>query len=148
VQSEKLIQAGDEVTDYDAVQKCITDAKLRFNIQVIGYDDWNAKQLVTKLKAANLPLEAFIQGPRSYHPAMQALELAYMAGNLRHGNDPVLNWCASNLVARTDANMNTAPDKKKAPDKIDDMVALLMAVGMATAADGGEASITQGFVEL
>jgi phage terminase large subunit-like protein len=32
--------------------------------------------------------------------------------------------------------MNTAPDKKKAPDKIDDMVALLMAVGMATAADG------------
>jgi phage terminase large subunit-like protein len=60
----------------------------------------------------------------------------------------VLNWCASNLVARRDANMNTAPDKKKAPDKIDDMVALLMAVGMATAADGGEASITQGFVEL
>lgn len=136
VQAEKLIQAGEEVTDYDAVQKCITDAKLRFNIQVIGYDDWNAKQLVTKLKADNLPMEPFIQGPRSYHPAMQALELAYMAGNLRHGNDPVLNWCASNLVARTDANMNTAPDKKKAPDKIDDMVALLMAVGMATAADG------------
>jgi len=27
--------------------------------------------------------------------------------------------------------MNTAPDKKKSPDKIDDMVALLMAFGVA-----------------
>jgi phage terminase large subunit-like protein len=133
VGSGKLIQAGEDVTDYDAVEKCILDARLRFDVQKIGYDDWNAKQLVQKLKAHDLPLEAFIQGPRSYHPAMQALELAYIAGKLRHGNDPVLNWCASNLVARTDANMNTAPDKKKAPDKIDDIVALLMAIGMATA---------------
>jgi len=131
VSSGKLIEAGDEVTDYDEVEKTILAAKTRFNIKGIGYDDWNAKQLVQKLKAANLPMEQFIQGPRSYHPAMQALELAYVAGNFCHGNDPVLNWCASNLVARTDANMNTAPDKKKAPDKIDDIVALLMAIGMA-----------------
>ena len=67
------------------------------------------------------------QGAKSYHPAMKALELAYVSGNFCHGNDPVLNWCASNLVARTDHNMNTAPDKRRAPDKIDDIVALLMA---------------------
>jgi phage terminase large subunit-like protein len=44
----------------------------------------------------------------------------------------VLNWNASNLVARRDQNMNSAPDKKKSQDKIDDMVALLMAIGMST----------------
>ena len=27
--------------------------------------------------------------------------------------------------------MNSAPDKKRSPDKIDDMVALLMAIGVA-----------------
>jgi phage terminase large subunit-like protein len=130
VQSGHLIEAGAEVTDYDAIQASILAAKERFNIQMIGYDSWNAKQLVQKLQAAGVPLQEFTQGGKSYHPAMQALELAYTEGNLAHGNDPVLNWCASNLIARTDPNMNTAPDKKKAPEKIDDIVALLMAIGV------------------
>jgi phage terminase large subunit-like protein len=72
----------------------------------------------------------FIQGPKSYHPAMQALERFYMSGNLAHGGDQLLNWCASNLVARHDQNMNMAPDKKKSADKIDDITALLMAIGV------------------
>lgn len=130
VQGGFLIESGAEVTDYDAVEACILAAKERFNLQMIGYDGWNAKQLVQKLQAASVPMQEFIQGTKSYHPAMQALELAYVAGNLAHGNDPVLNWCASNLVARTDPNMNTAPDKKKAPEKIDDMCALLMGIGV------------------
>ena len=45
----------------------------------------------------------------------------------------LLNWNASNIVAREDANLNKAPDKKKAGDKIDDMCALLMAVGRTIA---------------
>lgn len=130
VQSGHLIESGAEVTDYDAVEACILAAKEKFNLQMIGYDGWNAKQLVQKLQAADVPMQEFIQGPKSYHPAMQALEVAYVAGNLAHGSDPVLNWCASNLVARTDQNMNTAPDKKRAPEKIDDMCALLMAIGV------------------
>lgn len=140
VQSGVLIESGLEVTDYDEVERCILDAKERFNIQMIGFDSWNAKQLVQKLQAAEVPMQEFIQGPKSYHPAMQALELAYVAGNFCHGNDPVLNWCASNLIARTDANMNTAPDKKKAPEKIDDIVAMLMAIGVALGNEAEERS--------
>lgn len=132
VQAGYLIEAGEEVTDYDAIYECILEAKRNFNIQLIGYDSWNAKQLTQKLHAEDVPMQEFIQGGKSYHPAMQALEVAYVEGNLAHGNDPVLNWCASNLIARTDKNMNTAPDRKKAPEKIDDMVALLMAIGVMT----------------
>jgi phage terminase large subunit-like protein len=135
VASGHLIEAGSEVTDYDEIEKTILNAKNTYNIQNIGFDSWNAKQLVQKLQAQDVPLKEFIQGGKSYHPAMQALERAYIDGNLVHGNDPVLNWCASNLIARTDANMNTAPDKKKAPEKIDDMVALLMGIGVSLESD-------------
>jgi len=130
VQSGHLLIAGEDVTDYDEVMRVILGLHQRFNIRAIGYDPWNAAQLAQKLKDAGVPMEAFIQGPKSYHPAMQALERAYTSGKFSHGNDPVLNWCASNLVARTDVNMNTAPDKKRALEKIDDMVALLMGVGV------------------
>jgi phage terminase large subunit-like protein len=131
VQSGHLIVAGDEVTDYDAVQERIIGINDRFNVKMIGFDRWNAAQLVKKLEDAGVPLKEFIQGPRSYHPAMQALERAYTAGKLSHGNDPVLNWCAANICARTDVNLNMAPDRKRSREKIDDMVALLEAFGIA-----------------
>jgi phage terminase large subunit-like protein len=133
VRSGFLIEAGDDVTDYDVVQKCITDANEEFRILAIGYDTWNARQLAVKLVAKEINMVEFIQGPKSYHPAMKELERAYTATKLCTGNDPVLNWCASNIIARTDQNMNTAPDKKKAPEKIDDMCALLMGIGVSPA---------------
>lgn len=61
---------------------------------------------------------------------MQALERAYISGKLAHGGDPLLSWCASNIVSRRDQNLNMAPDKKRSADKIDDIAALLMAVGV------------------
>lgn len=131
VQTGHLIQAGEETIDYRAVHAAIKRCRdeFGFNIQSIGYDDWNSSGVVADLRTDGFVLDNFIQGPKSYHPAMKALDEAYLEGKLRHGGDPVLNWCASNLVARKDVNLNTAPDKKKSADKIDDMCALYMAVG-------------------
>jgi phage terminase large subunit-like protein len=131
VESGHLEQTQSDVTDFDVVEAAVLEAQERFDIKMIGYDQWNAKQLVSKLEAANVPLELFVQGPKSYHPAMQEFERAYISGNFRYGTDPVLTWCAANIVTRLDVNLNMAPDKKKSADKIDDMVALLMAFGMA-----------------
>ena len=130
VTSGAIKQTGGNVVDYSIIESDVKAACERFNVQNIAYDRWNATDLVNRLVEAEVPLIEFIQGPKSYHPAMQELERAYIAGNLRHGGDPVLNWCASNIVARRDQNLNMAPDKKKSADKIDDMAALLMAVGV------------------
>lgn len=127
-----LVTEGD-VTDYDVIEKCVIEQNARFNIRNIAYDRWNAMTLVNKLVAEGIPLIEFVQGPKSYHPAMQALERAYISGKLAHGGDPLLNWNASNLVDRRDDNLNMAPDKKRSADKIDDMCALLMSIGVMQA---------------
>jgi phage terminase large subunit-like protein len=132
VESGHMEQTPGEVTDFGVVERAIVEANERFNIQAIGYDQWNAAQLVKKLEDQGVPMQLFIQGPKSYHPAMKAFEHAYISGKFSYGVDPVLTWCASNIVTRLDANLNMAPDKKKSADKIDDMVALLMAFGCAT----------------
>lgn len=126
-----LEQTDGEVTDYAVIEAAVLEACERFDVQSIAFDPWNATDLVSRLLENDAPMIEFVQGPKSYHPAMQALERAYMAGNLAHGGNPVLGWCASNLVARRDANMNMAPDKKRSADKIDDMAALLMAIGVS-----------------
>jgi phage terminase large subunit-like protein len=144
-----LEQTPGNVTDYTVIERAILDACKTFNVQTIGFDRWNANELMNRL-VEQLPegqLLEFVQGPKSYHPAMQALERAYIEGNLSHGGDPVLNWCASNLVARKDQNMNMAPDKRRSADKIDDMAALLMAIGVSFSATESNV-ISQGFVVL
>lgn len=130
-----ITETQGNATDYDVIEKCILEQVDNFNIQDIAYDSWNARDLVNRLLANEVPMIEFIQGPKSYHPAMQALEVAYVDGKFRHGGDPVLSWCASNVVARRDQNLNMAPDKKKSADKIDDMAALLMAVGISLTAE-------------
>jgi phage terminase large subunit-like protein len=125
-----LKQTAGNVTDYDVIEADIKGILAGLNIEIIAYDRWNATDLVNRLVKDGLPMVEFIQGPKSYHPAMQALEHCYMAGRLAHNDDQVLQWCASNVVARRDVNLNMAPDKKNSADKIDDMTALLMAVGV------------------
>lgn len=124
-------QTEGNTTDYAIIEQDIKDVCEKFNVQQIAFDSWNASDLTNRLICADIPLIEFVQGPKSYHPAMQQLERSYIEGRLNHGGDPVLNWCASNLVARRDQNLNMAPDKKKCADKIDDMAALLMAVGIS-----------------
>lgn len=131
-----LLESGVEAIDYAPIEQKVAEINETFNLMGVGYDGWNASQPVQRLRAAGVPMQQFIQGPKSYHPAMQALEIAYLNGRLVHGNDPVLNWNASNLIARMDVNLNQAPDKKRAPEKIDDMCSLLMGVGLATSAEG------------
>lgn len=128
-----LIESGNESIDYGPIEQKVIEAREQFQLVKVGYDSWNASQTAQRLNEAGVVMEQFIQGPKSYNPAMNALEIAYLNGKLVHGNDPVLNWNASNLIARLDQNMNKAPDKKKAAEKIDDMCALLMAVGVSLA---------------
>ena len=134
VRAGLIVQTDGDVTDYAVVERDVTELSQRFAPKEIAFDRWNSTDLVNRLQAAGLPMVEFRQGPKSYHPAMQELERVYIAGNLRHGNDPCLNWCASNLVPRKDENLNMAPDKKRSADKIDDMTALLMAIGRAVVA--------------
>lgn len=138
-----LIQTPGDVTDYREIEKVIVAQHERFDIKQLAYDKWNAMEVAIRLAEAGVPMLEFIQGPKSYHPAMQALEVAYISGKLAHGGDPILNWCASNLVARRDDNLNMAPDKKKSADKIDDMAALLMAVACARLATEAEPDVDE-----
>lgn len=126
-----LEQTGGEVTDYAVIEQAVLDVHERFNLQSLAFDRWNATEMVSRLVAAEVPLVEFIQGTKSYHPAMVELERAYIGKRLVHDGDPVLAWCAANLVARKDVNLNMAPDKRRSADKIDDMTALLMALGVS-----------------
>jgi phage terminase large subunit-like protein len=59
-----------------------------------------------------------------------------MDRKLAHGGHPVLRWMADNLVVRQDPAGNMKPDKQKSREKIDGIVAGLMAFDRALRNEG------------
>lgn len=129
-----LTQTEGDTADYQLIEREIKADYARFAPSMIAYDSWNANEIVQRLGDAGVPLEMFIQGYKSYNPAVSALEVAYTSGRLRHGGDPVLRWNAANLVVSKDEQMSRKPSKRKSAEKIDGMAALLMAYGLAVRA--------------
>jgi len=79
----------------------------------------------------------FGQGFISMSPPTKGLMMLVLQERLEHYNNPVLRWCADNMVVRFDPAGGIKPDKAKATQKIDGMVALIMALDRAMR-HGGE----------
>ena len=108
------------------------------NFVKIGFDRWNWRHFRPWLVQAGLNeayldtlFEPFGQGYQSISPAFRDLESALLAEKIAHGNHPVLTMCAANAVLTKDPAGNRKLDKHKAAGRIDGMVALCMAFGVA-----------------
>jgi phage terminase large subunit-like protein len=73
----------------------------------------------------------FGQGYQSMSPALRDLESIILEKKLHHGDHPVLKMCASNCVVERDAAGNRKLSKKRSVGRIDGMIALTMALGVA-----------------
>ena len=124
------VTPGDAV-DYAYILRDVQRALDEHEITEIGFDPWNATQLCAQLLEDGAPMVEIRQGPKSMHPAMQALERHLKMRRIDHGGDPVLTWAASNIVARRDVNENMAPDRKHSHEKIDPVVACLNGLARA-----------------
>ncbi|NDC86789.1 MAG: hypothetical protein EB088_14410, partial [Betaproteobacteria bacterium] len=66
------------------------------------------------------------------------IEALVLQGRLHHDGNPVLAWMMSNVVAHTDVKDNIYPRKERPENKIDGVVALIMALGRAMSTEKQE----------
>lgn len=120
---------GDYV-DQSYVQAAIKDGLEAYDVVKMGFDPWNATKLCTDLQAEGVEAERFLkvrQGIPSLGEASKDFERLVYAGLLDHGGHPVLRWMIGNALIRFDRNMNFAPDKERSREKIDGVVAAIIA---------------------
>ena len=109
-----------------------------YNVAKVGFDRWNMRHFLPWLLKAGLS-EQFVkdhfvefgQGMQSMSPALRDLEQVLLEGQIAHGDHPVLSMCAGNTVIAVDDAGNRKPSKKRSVGRIDGMVALAMAIGVA-----------------
>jgi len=66
------------------------------------------------------------------------------AGELQHGRNPILRWNAANVAVAIDAAGNMKPDKARSTERIDGIVALVMALGRAMVQPEQSGSVYEG----
>jgi len=121
-----------ESIDYKFIRSRLNQLKEIYDIKEIAFDPWNATQLATQLKEEDgFEMVQFRQGFVSMNEPTKHLEALMLKKRIRHGSNPVLRWMASNITVREDPAGNLKPDKEKSTEKIDGMVALIMALGRA-----------------
>lgn len=119
------------MTDMKVVEEGLREDLSRFDVQAIGYDPWNALALATSLANDGAPMVEYRNTVEKFSDPMKRVEAMVQGGKLRHGDDPVMRWMMSNVVAKRDAKDNIFPRKERYENKIDGVVALIMAVGLA-----------------
>ena len=119
------------VTDYEFVRSEVVGLSKRYEIIELAYDPWNATHLATQLELDGAPMVEFRQGYQSMAAPTKEFERLVLKRGIRHGNHPVLRWMASNVAVRLDPAGNMKVDKERSAERVDGIVALIMAIGRA-----------------
>jgi len=134
----RLIVTEGEIIDFNRIKDDILELCSQFHVEEVAYDPHQATMLVTELMTEGVPVVEMRPTVLNFSEPMKTLDALIRAKQIRHDDDPVMTWMVSNVVAREDAKENVYPRKERAENKIDGVVALIMALGRAMNADPGE----------
>jgi len=123
-----LLSTEGNVIHYDFIEKFINDLAEKYHIVEIAVDRWNATQMIQNLEGDGFTMVPFGQGFASMSGPTKDFYRLLMEGQIIHGGHPVLRWMAGNVVVDTDPAGNIKVTKAKSKEKIDGIVASIMAL--------------------
>lgn len=120
-----------EVVDFDVIKEDLNQFLDRFDVKEVAFDPWQATQLAQEMEKDGAVMVEVRHTVANLSEPMKECEALILQKRLAHGNCPILTWQASNVVAKVDVKDNIYPNKERAENKIDGMVALIMALSRA-----------------
>jgi phage terminase large subunit-like protein len=118
-----------EIIDFNIIKEDILELCSQFEVRELAYDPFQATMLITELMAEGVPVVEMRPTVLNFSEPMKSLDALIRAKKIKHSGDPVMEWMISNVVAKEDAKENVYPRKERAENKIDGVIALLMALG-------------------
>ena len=123
-----LMSTEGNVIHYDFIEKFIEELGEKYHILEIAFDRWGATQMVQDLEGMGFTVVPFGQGYSSMSAPSKEFYKILMERNMVHGGHPVLRWMAGNVVIDTDPAGNIKVTKARSKEKIDGIVAAIMAL--------------------
>ena len=136
-----IMSTEGNVIHYDFIEKFIMDLSEKYHILEIAVDRWNATQMIQNLEGEGFTIIPFGQGFSSMSAPTKEFYRLLMEGRIIHGGNPVLRWMAGNVVIDTDPAGNIKVTKAKSKEKIDGIVAAIMALDRCIRQEGQSGSV-------
>ena len=136
-----IMSTEGNVIHYDFIEKFIMDLSEKYHILEIAVDRWNATQMIQNLEGEGFTIVPFGQGFSSMSAPTKEFYRLLMEGRIIHGGNPVLRWMAGNVVIDTDPAGNIKVTKAKSKEKIDGIVAAIMALDRCIRQEGQSGSV-------
>lgn len=136
-----IMSTEGNVIHYDFIEKFIMDLSEKYHILEIAVDRWNATQMIQNLEGEGFTIVPFGQGFCSMSAPTKEFYRLLMEGRIIHGGNPVLRWMAGNVVIDTDPAGNIKVTKAKSKEKIDGIVAAIMALDRCIRQEGQSGSV-------
>ena len=136
-----IMSTEGNVIHYDFIEKFIIYLSEKYHILEIAVDRWNATQMIQNLEGEGFTIVPFGQGFSSMSAPTKEFYRLLMEGRIIHGGNPVLRWMAGNVVIDTDSAGNIKVTKAKSKEKIDGIVAAIMALDRCIRQEGQSGSV-------
>ena len=133
-----LMATEGNVVHYGFIEKFIEGLGEKYHILEIAFDRWGAVQMTQNLEGMGFTVVPFGQGFKDMSPPTKEFYKLLMEGRIIHGGHPVMRWMAGNVVVDTDPAGNIKPTKAKSPEKIDGIVAAIMALDRCIRNEGAQ----------
>lgn len=131
-EDDYLTVTDGEIIDYDVIKNDVVCSNDVRPFSAFGFDPWSANQFAQILQDKHyISIFEMPQRTSVLSEPMKWIEAFLKSGRLHHDGNPILSWCISNIVAKTDANDNVFPRKPSPEKKIDGGLALIMALALA-----------------
>lgn len=126
-----VIGTEGSATDYDKVRADINTLREKHGFETLAVDVlFQGAQLAMQLMSDGLDVHPHAQGVLALTNPSKRFEHLVRNKNLAHGNNDVLDWMLSNVTLYVDGANNYKPDKKRSKDKIDGIIATIMAISL------------------
>ncbi|MBC7599707.1 MAG: terminase large subunit [Polaromonas sp.] len=123
-----------DITDFDVLAEDMRRYNRMFDLREIAFDPALSMYFATKLIEEGLPLVEITQRAMFFTPPLIQVENLVLEKKLKFDGNPVMTWMVSNLVVKVSKfNELRAPTKERPENKIDGVMAMLMALGRALA---------------
>lgn len=117
-----------DTTDYSYIVQQIEKIAAEHKVRMVAYDPYNAQNLANDLEHRGIPVVRVPQSFLNLATPTRMWERAISARKLHHDGNPVLSWAMSNCVVERDANDNPRPSKRRSVERIDPVIASIIAI--------------------
>jgi phage terminase large subunit-like protein len=102
------------------------------NIGTVAYDPYNGQQVSEGLKQDGITAARMAQNQSNFNESIREFQDLIKKGLITHDGNPMLRWCVNNAIIAKDRQDRWMFDKRSSVEKIDPLVAVVMAFRVAT----------------